>query len=228
MQKLKSKIIEKNQYKKLLYNQIEVEIVHPTSKYVDVNKVLKKIEDMIPYNLFSGHVKKVIFGNFDFFKKRDFNAYYDENNKLIYIRSEQQDDNIDLLDDIAHEISHAVEQKYHKQIYDDGRIKAEFIKKRLKMFYSIIIDYGQTIDSKKFLVTSFDEELDNFFYKVIGYEKMKKYISNTFPSAYAPTSLSEYWAEGFEKYILGHHKELSIMCPRLFNKIDSLFKGAQK
>ncbi len=69
------------------------------------------------------------------------------------------------------------------------------------------------------------KEIDDLFHKVIGYEKMKLYTKNIFPSAYAPTSVSEYWAEGFEKYCLGEKEDLFRMCPQLFNKIDFLFKG---
>tara|TARA_A100001515_G_scaffold83184_1_gene65960 strand:- start:43 stop:738 length:696 start_codon:yes stop_codon:yes gene_type:complete len=228
MQKLKNKILQENKYKKLLHNEIEIKYVDMPTKNVDVNKVLKRLEDLIPLFMIEEHVEKIIFGNFDFFKKRDYNAFYDPKAKIIYIRSEQQDDNLDLMDDLIHEMSHAVENKYKNYIYSDGRIKSEFVLKRLKLFYQIVIDYGDKISSKKFLFTSYDEELDNFFYKTVGYEKMKKYIKNIFPSAYSPTSLSEYWAEGFEKYLLGDKSDLLSMCPRLYSKINSFYKRGNK
>ena len=56
---------------------------------------------------------------------------------------------------------------------------------------------------------------------------MQKYIKGVFPSAYAPTSLDEYWAEGFESYFLGKKEELLNTCPKLFNKIDTLYRGKQ-
>ena len=224
MQKIKSKIKNDNSYKKLLFNSIEVKFVDRPKNSVNSEKVLAKIEETLPYYLFSGYVDKIIFGNFDFFKERDFNAYYDENAKIIYIRSEDQDDNIDLYDDLIHEFSHAVQNKHKDHIFSDGKVKAEFVKKRLKLFYSLIIDFGKTINSKKFLITSFDKELDDLFYKTIGYNKMQKYIKGVFPSAYAPTSLDEYWAEGFEMYFLNKKQELLNICPRLFNKIDTLYQ----
>jgi hypothetical protein len=225
MKNLKNKIKKDNSIKKLLYNNIPVEIVDVPKKTVDLNKVMQKIENVIPYDLFSGYIEKVIFGNFSFFEERDYNAYYDSKNNFIYIRSEAQDSNIDLFDDLLHEISHAVQRKHHDFIFSDGKIKAEFTKKRLKLFYSLMIDYGDVLSSEKFLVTSYDQELDKLFYKTIGYEKMKKYINGIFPSAYSPTSVDEYWAEGFEKYFLGQKEAISNTCPTLFNKIDTLYKG---
>lgn len=225
MNKIKNKILNDNKYKKLLYNSIPIEIVDPTPQSVDFNKVMTKVEEIVPYELFSGQVKKFIFGNFDFFKKRDYNAFYDNNNKLIYIRSEQQDDNIDLFDDLVHEISHAVENKYNAHIFSDGKLKAEFLHKRLKLRYSLGLQYQGLIPSDKFLLTTFDQELDDLFHKKLGYQRMKKYVKDLFPSAYAPTSVYEYWAEGFEKYCLGEKQELKNVCPQLFNKIDDLFKG---
>ena len=103
-------------------------------------------------------------------------------------------------------------------------MKGEFIKKRLQLFYSLVIDYGSDLPATKFLTTSYDKEIDDYFYNVVGYQNMKNYIAGIFPSSYAPTSISEYWAEGFEKYILGPQEDLSA-CPRLYAKIDTLFKG---
>jgi len=224
MKKIKNKIKQDNFYKKLAYSSILVKIVDPPSENIDIEEAISAIEEAIPYDLISGYVEEIIFGNFDFFKEKNFNAFYDKENKIIYIRSEAQSSQRDLLDDLIHELSHAIEKKFNMDIYSDGFLKAEFIKKRLKLFYSLIIDYGSEITADKFLMTSYDEELDSFFYKAVGYEKMKSYIGDIFPSTYAPTSISEYWAEGFEKYVLGDHDALR-RCPRLYNKIDTLFKG---
>jgi hypothetical protein len=225
MQKIKNKIKEQNKIKKLLYNNIPIKFVDLPRVKVDANLVLSKVEQMIPYHLLSGYVKEINFGNFDFFKKNNFNAFYDSKNKIIFIRSEEQDNNIDLFDDLVHEISHAIEDKYDREIYLDGRINAEFLHKRLKLKYNLMLRYGNKIPSHKFMLTKYDKEIDDLFHKVIGYEKMKLYTKNIFPSAYAPTSVSEYWAEGFEKYCLGEKEDLFRMCPQLFNKIDFLFKG---
>jgi len=225
MQKIKEKIKKTNKYKKLLYKSIPVKIVDDVENMVDVNLVLSKVEQTIPYRLLSGHVNEIIFGNFDFFKKRDYNAYYDTENKLIYIRSEQQDNNLDLFDDLVHEISHAIENKFHDFIFSDGRLKAEFMHKRLKLRYTLALKYGKLVPDHKFMLTSFDQELDDLFHKRLGYYRMRKYVNGLFPSAYAPTSVDEYWAEGFEKYCLGKKEDLFKICPQLFKKIDFLFKG---
>ena len=185
MKNLKNKIKLDNTFKKLLHKDIPIKIVDLPEKSIELSKVIEKIEDIVPYHMFSGYIKKIVFGNFSFFKEKNYNAFYDHENKIVYIRSEAQDDNIDLYDDLLHEIAHAVEKKNHDFIFSDGKINAEFIKKRLKLFYTLILDYGDAISSEKFLVTSYDQELDSFFYKTIGYEKMKIYINGIFPSAYA-------------------------------------------
>ena len=108
MQKIKNKIKQDNFYKKLAYNSILVKIVDPLKKEININDTISIIEEAIPYSLFSGYVEEIIFGNFEFFKEKNFNAFYDKENKIIYIRSEEQSDQKDLLDDLVHEISHAV------------------------------------------------------------------------------------------------------------------------
>ena len=45
-----------------------------------------------------------------------------------------------------------------------------------------------------------------------------------FPGAYSVTSLSEYFAVGFERYYMKEGKNLSKMCPILIKKIDLLIK----
>ena len=61
MQKLKNKILQENKYKKLLHNEIEIKYVDMPTKNVDVNKVLKRLEDLIPLFMIEEHVEKIIF-----------------------------------------------------------------------------------------------------------------------------------------------------------------------
>ena len=45
-------------------------------------------------------------------------------------------------------------------------------------------------------------------------------VSGLFNSAYAATSLREYFANAFEEYFLGNRKNLSKISPQLYKKID--------
>ena len=52
----------------------------------------------------------------------------------IYL-SPEQDNEEDLLDDILHELAHAVEKKNEDLIYRDGRLEREFFAKRSTLYH---------------------------------------------------------------------------------------------
>ena len=55
---------------------------------------------------------------------------------------------------------------------------------------------------------------------MIGYDKFQSLTKyRLFINPYAATSLREYFATGFEEYILGDHKELEIVSSKLYKKI---------
>ena len=68
----------------------------------------------------------------------------------------------------------------------------------------------------------YDEDIDLYFYKDVGYEAMWHLINGLFPSPYSATSLREYFAIGFEEYYLGERSSLKRDCPILFSKIKEL------
>ena len=71
-----------------------------------------------------------------------------------------------------------------------------------------------------FLNPEYDEEFDMFLYKTVGYEKLSSMIEGLFISAYAPTSLEEYFATGFlEFYLDSNHNFLKKTCPQLYKKL---------
>ena len=185
---------------------------------IDLEYIKKKIESLTAEHFFDnvdgffvGYVK-------EFFKDgREYNAMYKDG--AIYL-SPEQDNEEDLLDDILHELAHAVEKKNEDLIYRDGRLEREFVAKRSTLYH--------LLDDKEYSLQDYrnpeyDYEFDQHLYKNIGYDKLRTISSGLFYSPYAITALREYWANGFENYLLGDKDKLKELSPVLFQKIDSLF-----
>ena len=84
---------------------------------------------------------------------------------------------------------------------------------------------AQDIVSKAKTVTSPDvySDLDLFLYEKIGYDKLSRIVQGVFISAYAPTSLQEYFATGFTEYYLNsNHDFLKKVSPQLYKKLSLL------
>ena len=114
------------------FGLISVIIKDPIQNDINFEYVFNKVN-----NLISSHFLKLIdivyIGDFKFFEKRQINALYADGS--LYI-SNDQDDNEDMLDDIIHEIAHAVEEKYGQFIYSDGEIENEFLfKRKMRRYY---------------------------------------------------------------------------------------------
>ena len=82
---------------------------------VNVEKVIATVESKVPHHLLS-ELEMIIVGWFKEFEERDINAFYKD--AILHI-SNEQDDNEDMVDDIIHEIAHAVEEVYGFDIYSD-------------------------------------------------------------------------------------------------------------
>jgi hypothetical protein len=126
-----------------------------------------------------------------------------------------------MVDDIVHEISHSVEEKYHDMIYEDQLLKKEFLGKRFRL-HNILSAHDYKPYSAIRNTYLYDEKIDMYFYKEVGYETMWHMTAGLFPSPYAATSLREYFAIGFEHYYLKDRKVLKRDCPVLYNKLAEL------
>ena len=185
---------------------------------INLNYIKNKIESLTPDYFFDnvdgffvGYVK-------EFFKDgREYNAMYKDG--AIYL-SPDQDNERDLLDDILHEVTHAVEEKYEDKIYGDGRIEREFLFKRKYLYYLIgDKEYGLAAYENP----EYDYDFDQHLYKDVGYDYLRGASAELFYSPYAITSLREYWANGFENYLLRSRGKLKEISPALYEKIDSFF-----
>ncbi len=185
---------------------------------VDVEKVINKVESVIPSHLLS-EVEMIIFGWFDEFEERSINAFYNDN--ALYI-SYLQDSEEDLYDDIIHEISHSLEGTYGFQIYADDKIKDEFRRKRMHL-HDMLWQAGYKVPKSFFMDLEYNQEFDMLLYEKIGYDRLSVMVAGLFINAYAPTSIQEYWATGFtEFYLDSNHNFLSKTSPELYKKILSL------
>ena len=75
-------------------------------------------------------VDYVIIGEFEFLSKQHYNAAFKDG--AIYV-SNIQEGNASVVDDIVHEIGHAVEENHWNEIYSDLQVEREFLKKRMTL-----------------------------------------------------------------------------------------------
>jgi len=195
---------------------IDVFIKDRLPEEIDPDFVFKYINARIPFHLTTG-IDIIYIGYFPEMKKRDINAYYEDG--AIYVTNRQSDE-MDMIDDIIHELAHAVEKNNEELIYGSGQLQGEFKAKRKNLFYIIRDMYDVP---KNFLTDiEYDEGVDTFLYKVIGYDILNQMVANIFVSGYAATSVSEYFARGFEEYFIGNKQLLKDLSPVLYRIIDEL------
>ena len=192
----------------------------PLETEVDVEKVISQVEETIPQHL-RREVEALVIGELPEFKEKGFNAVYEGG--TIYV-THIQDDQADMVDDIVHEFAHSVEEPHGFFIYGDSKIKDEFLNKR-KNLHSVLWASDYKTPKSLFANIDYDEELDNFLYKTVGYDKLARLCTGMFISAYAPTSLREYFATGFTEFLLfpDRHEYLRKVSPELYKKIHQLY-----
>lgn len=57
----------------------------------------------------------------------------------------------------------------------------------------------------------YNKGIDNYLHKEVGYDIINQLCVGIFPSAYAATSIREYFARGFEEYFIGDRENLKIL-----------------
>ena len=184
---------------------------------VDGQAIFRSIEDMIPPKFFKG-LKGVEIGHHEVFDKRDANAVYKDG--TFYITHEQ-DDAADLIDDIVHEFAHHVEMLYPEEIYGDRKLQKEFLKKRAQLEFELKSE-GYWTKEYNFDNLEYDLDFDQFLYKRVGGNTLRMVTAGIFVRPYASVSMREYFATGFEAYMLGNKKTLQSLSPELYKKIDDL------
>lgn len=201
----------------LKINDIDIFILKPLGDSIDVEKCFNMIFRSIPDYLTTG-IDVIYIGDFDIFKEREVNAVFKDGG--IYI-SNEQDNEMDMIDDVIHEVAHGVEKQYQIDIYDDGFLAKEFLGKRRRLF-SLLRAEGYGVDPLFKIKTEFSREIDDYLYRDVGYPTLWTLATGLFLSPYSMTSLSEYFAIGFEHYYISDRKSLKEICPVLYSKIENL------
>ena len=213
----------KNKLKTYKVYGVPFVFAQPFEREINLDYIKNKIETLIPEYFFD-NVDSFFVGYVEeFFKDgREYNAMYKDG--AIYL-SPDQDNERDLLDDILHEVAHAVEKKNEDKIYGDGRVEREFLAKRRHLYYLLgDKEYGM----EAYENPEYNYDFDQHLYKNIGYDYLRGASAELFYSPYAITALREYWANGFENYLLGSRGKLKEISPVLYQKIDSFFDFKEK
>ena len=213
--KSSSKLLENNNL--TFFGTINVFVKDPLPEHVNLKIVLRRIENLIPAYLVS-NIDAVYVGMFEEFVEMDTNAAYKDG--ALYITSDQYDED-DMIDDIVHEIAHAVEELAYEEIYGDDSLEVEFLGKR-KRLQSILKSEGFNVNRFDFLNPEYKKDFDMFLYREVGYPLMTSLTMGLFVSPYAATSIREYFARGFEEYYLGDRKYLTKISPMVYNKVKYL------
>ena len=200
-------------------HDIDIYIKDVLPEEVDPNFVFLYAAKKIPSHLLR-NIDIIYVGEFDNIKKQRANAVFE--NGAIFI-SNEQDNDIDMIDDLIHEIAHSNEEQYRELVYADDRLEKEYAWKR-KSLYRLLKDAkGYKVSMDFILDFSYNEETENFLYDVVGYTTLNSLINGIFTSTYSAVSLREYFARGFEEFFLGDRKRLKEICPILYSKIDELY-----
>ena len=205
----------KDQYQ---MNGVQVFIKDSLPEEIDPDFIFNYVGSRIPLFL-TTNIDMIYVGQFPEMKERDINAFYE--NDAIYITNEQ-DDEMDMIEDIVHEVSHAVEHYNREAIYGDGKLQREFIAKRKRL--SALLSQKFDVPNDFNINFEYDRAIDDFLYRDVGYDLLNQITVGIFPSAYAATSVSEYWAKGFEELFIGEKTSLKNLCPVLYKKLLGLIK----
>ena len=185
-----------------------------------MTSVVRQIEKYLPYQLAS-NLNNIFVGNYEILSDREVESIY--HNHDIWISNRQDSEEL-MVSTIIHEIAHSLEDAYGEDIYGDSEIIDEFISKRRKLS-ELLRAQGINSDIRKMVSTSYDPELDQFFYKEVGYDLLNRLCSGLFASAYACTSLREYFSNGFEHYFTKDVDYIHRISPKLCDKIKYLTKS---
>ena len=205
---------------KYVLNNIPLVVKDPFVIDINVDTVFDRVSKLVPTKLFS-YVDAIYVGDFDIMRQREINAMYKDG--TIYVSNYQSDEE-DMVDDIIHELAHAVEDNYMMQIYGDNQIEVEFLSKRATLKKRLELE-GFDLRGLNFLNPELDKEFDEFLHKEVGYAILTSLTNDLFYSPYGATSLREYFANGFDCYFHKRdHKFLQKVSPAIYFKLENLME----
>jgi hypothetical protein len=200
----------------LLYNRIPV-LIQDTPLF-DAQTVLRVVQSKVPQPL-TKELDYIMISNSDYLKNREVDSVYQDG--IIYMSSQIEDNETALLSTV-HEIAHSLEEAY-PQIYEDETIETEFLGKRKKL-YEILSAHGFDLSGLDFFNAEYSEKFDDFLYLDVGYPLLRNLMSGLFLSPYAATSVREYFADAFEEYFVREQKNVKLVSPAIYFKLEELLK----
>tara|TARA_R110000737_G_scaffold324548_1_gene337552 strand:+ start:676 stop:1365 length:690 start_codon:yes stop_codon:yes gene_type:complete len=201
----------------ILFNKVSALIKDPLTNNIQFQNVINKLEKTIPEHLFY-EIDTIIIGQFPELIQRDVKAVYTDG--AIYVTNEQKSED-DLYDDIVHEIAHSLEKPYGLELYGDDKLELEYLGKRQRLL-DILRSRGYTIGYDLDRVPNYVQEFDEFLYFDLGFDNLRSFTRGLFVTPYSVTSLSEYFSEGFEHYLLHDSTYLQKISPVLYDKVKYL------
>jgi len=202
-----------------LFGRINVVVQNQLPKNIPLTKVIKRIMAVIP-NYFLEDLDAIYIGEYDFLIDKGLESLYEDG--TIYISSLQHSEE-DMFTDLVHEIAHCVEQSYGNDLYSDGLMEQEFLRKR-KILLDILKSQGYSgIADKEYFNPDYSEEFDEFLYMLVGYPILNNLTNGLFVSPYGATSIREYFANCFEQYFgRSDFKTIKSISPAVLDKIEML------
>ena len=205
---------------KYVLNNIPLIVKDPFVIDINVETVFDRVSELVPTKFFS-FIDAIYVGDFDIMREREINAMYKDG--TIYVSNYQSDEE-DMVDDIIHEIAHAVEDNFMMQIYGDNQIEVEFLSKRMTLKKRLELE-GFDLRGLNFLNPELDRQFDEFLHKEVGYAILTSLTNDLFYSPYGATSLREYFANGFECYFHKRdHRFLQKVSPAIYFKLENLME----
>ena len=200
-----------------MLGDVNIYIKDQLPDHIDVDFVIKYAAKRLPNHVLS-NIDIIYVGHFQDLVDRDVNALWQ--NGAIYITNDQ-DSEMDMIDDLIHEIAHSNEKQYEQIIYEDGKLEQEFLQRRKKIAF-ILRDKGFGTPTGFIYNPDYDKNIDDYLYEKVTYDVLWQLVPGIFPSPYAITSLREYWAKGFEQFYMGRKEDLRSTSPILFSKLMQL------
>lgn len=215
--KEKNDKIQKKLKDRKLFNKIYVWERDPVSEAVDIDKALEIIARKMPKHYFS-NVEGIYIGQFPELIKRDLTALFEDS--AIYITNNVFD-TTDLLQNMVHEIAHAVEETIGDKIHYNQELIHEFVVKREKLKEILGLNGFDTKDYN-FNEIDYNQDFDVYLYQDIGYPVLNTLTANLFVSPYGATCYREYFANGFEHFYLDDYTTVKSISPKLYSLLSKM------
>lgn len=214
----------------LLFRQIPVTVIGNINQNISVPIIIKSIESILIKDTFVKNIENIYFGDFKFLADRSIQALYSD--ECIYVSTFNGKENITnevVLKDILHEIGHSLEESLGNLLYSgEMNLEEEYLRKKKSLLVKLISQGYKYNNIEEYTSSEYSKEFDKFLYSEVGYVIIENMISGIFMSPYSATSLSEYFANGFEEYLYGDQLDLKQVCPTLYNKLKYIISKKMK